>query len=120
MTGGGIHPALYSARVAAKYGIQSLEDEDYTRIHRYGKEIKKTEFLNPIHQKTMNYFKNWTNKDWEFFGEAADGLDMKDLTLLKSFLIGLKFPRYLLRSRELLTIRKEMQINQKYGWETPI
>jgi flavin-dependent dehydrogenase len=115
-TGGGIHAALYSGNLIATHTINTLEKEDYTKIHAYTHDIKNTQFLNPIHQKTSTYFMKWTNTDWEFFGNAANGLDMNDLTLLKSFLIGLKYPRYLLRARELLTIRKEMQLNQKYGF----
>lgn len=116
VTGGGIHAALFSGKVAGELSIQALESENFQIMEQYDKKMRKTPFLDPIHLRTAGYFKKWTNDDWSFFGEAANGLDMADLTLFKSFLIGLKFPRYLLRSRELLTIRKEMQINQRYGW----
>jgi geranylgeranyl reductase family protein len=115
-TGGGIHAALFSGKAAGEITIQALESENLQMTKQYDEEIKKTPFLHPIHLRTARYFHNWTNKDWGFFGEAANGMDMADLTLFKSFLIGLKYPRYLLRARELLTIRKEMQINQKYGF----
>jgi flavin-dependent dehydrogenase len=115
-TGGGIHAALYSGKLAGELSIKALETEDLKILNAFEKKIKKTQFLNPIHQRTANYFKKWTNEDWEFFGEATNGLDMADLTLFRSFLIALKYPRYILRARELLTIRKDMQINQKYGW----
>jgi digeranylgeranylglycerophospholipid reductase len=116
VTGGGIHSAMFSGKKAAELVNNALEQENYSIVKKYDSIIEKTMFLHPIHRKTAGYFKKWTNKDWGFFGNAANGLDMKDLTLLKSFIIGLKYPKYLLRSMELLTIRKEMQINQKYGF----
>jgi digeranylgeranylglycerophospholipid reductase len=115
-TGGGIHAALFSGKVAGELIVKALELENLKILEKFDYEIKKTQFLNPIHQRTANYFKKWTNEDWKFFGEATNGMEMKDLTLFRSFLIGLKYPRYLLRARELLTIRKDMIINQKYGW----
>ncbi len=116
VTGGGIHAALYSGKIAGKIAVESLEKKDMKITEKYDKIIKKSMFLHPIHRKVSNYFQKWTNEDWKFFGNAADGLDMSDLTYFRSFLIGLKYPKYMLRARELLAIRKEMQINQKYGF----
>ena len=116
VTGGGIHPALYSGKAAGKNIADALEKENLNLLKNYERQMKETMFLHPIHRKTANYFRRWTNDDWKFLGDSANGLDMSDLSLFRSFLIGLKQPKYLLRSRELLTIRKEMQINQKYGW----
>jgi flavin-dependent dehydrogenase len=116
VTGGGIHAALFSGKLAGEISVESLELQDLKFLKQFNKDILRTPFLDSIHQRTANYFRRWTDDDWRFFGEVANGLDMADLTLFKSFLIGLKYPRYLLRSRELLTIRKEMQINQRYGW----
>ncbi len=116
VTGGGIHPALYSGMIAGQIVAESLKKNNIKIMFKYNEIMKKSMFLHPIHQKVSNYFQKWTNNDWNFFAEAADGLDMKDLTYFKSFKIGLKYPRYMIRARELLAIRKEMQINQKYGF----
>ena len=116
VTGGGIHAAMYSGKKASELAVNALEQEDYSIVKKYDSIIEKTMFLHSIHRRTAKYFRKWTNNEWEFFGNAANGLDMADLTLLKSFIIGLKYPKYLSRSLELLTIRKEMKINQKYGF----
>ena len=116
VTGGGIHAALYSGRLASKLIVESYDKNNMNHMISYDKIIDKSMFLHPIHRRVANYFNSWTNKDWEFFADTCDGLDMASLTLFKSFLIGLKNPRYMLRAKELLSIRKEMRINQKYGF----
>lgn len=116
VTGGGIHSAMYSGKIAGQLVAESLEKNNMEIMLNYDKIMKKSMFLHPIHRRVAYYFQRWTNKNWDFFADAADGLDMKDLTYFKSFKIGLKYPRYMLRAIELLSIRKEMQINQKYGF----
>jgi len=116
VTGGGIHPALYSGKVAGKLLCNALQYKDNSYLYQYDSIMNKSLFVHPIHYKTSQYFHQWTNEDWKFLGNAANGLDMSDLSLLKCLGIGLKYPRYLLRAKELLTIRKDMKINQKYGW----
>ena len=116
VTGGGIHAAMYSGKIAGQLVAESLEKNNMQIMLKYDEIMKKSMFLHPIHRKVSYYFQRWTNKDWIFFADAAGGLDMKDLTYFKSFKIGLKYPRYMFRARELLAIRKDMQINQRYGF----
>jgi len=116
VTGGGIHSALYSGKIAGLIINEALASEDPMKINTYDTIINKSMFLHPIHRKTAHYFQRWTNKDWDFFGNVANGLEMQDLTLWKCFKIGLNNPKYMLRAKELLTIRKDMQLNKKYGW----
>ncbi|MEF8848881.1 MAG: NAD(P)/FAD-dependent oxidoreductase [Candidatus Thermoplasmatota archaeon] len=116
VTGGGIHPALYSGKKAGEITVEALEKEKIELVKKFDQKIKKTPFLNPLHRKTASYFKKWTNEDWKTFGRLVDGLEMKDLTLSRCFLMAVNHPSYFLKSRQLLNIRKEMQINKKYGW----
>ena len=116
VTGGGIHAAMYSGKIAGQLIAESLTKNNMEIMLKYDEIMKKSMFLHPIHRKVSDYFQKWTNKDWIFFANAANNLDMRDLTYLKSFKIGLKNPGYMIRARELLAIRKDMQINQKYGF----
>ncbi len=116
VTGGGIHAALYSGKQAGKLVSTCLQQNNPSALKRYDALIEQSLFLHPIHRRTSQYFQQWTNKDWHFLGDAAHGLDMADLSLLKCLKIGINHPRYLLRAKELLTIRKDMKLNQKYGW----
>ncbi len=114
-TGAGIHAGLASGKMAAEIAIEALRFEKFEILEKYDKKIRRTPFLDPAHFKAAQYFRNWTNDDWKFFGDAADGLEMDDLTLYKSFLISIKYPDYIMRAKELLTIRKAMKINKKYS-----
>jgi len=115
-SGGGIQAALASGRISAKKAIKSLEEENFSITLEYDREIRKTPYLHPAHLKCARYLQKWKNEDWFFLGSILHGKKFTDLTLWRSFLAGLKHPSYLLRAREMLTIRKAMKINQKYGW----
>ena len=116
VTGGGIHAALVSGKIAGEIAVKSIEEEKIDKTLEYDKIIRKTPFLNPIHFKAANYLHKWSDKDWEFLGKILNKKYFHELSLWKSFLAGIKNPKYLLRGREMLTIRKSMMINQKYGW----
>ncbi len=116
VTGGGIHAALASGKVAGEIAVKALKKSDWSFTKQYDVKIKKTPYLDKNQLKTAQYFQGWGDDEREFLGRAMHGLEMKDLTLLKSFWMGLKNPKYLLRTRELLTVRKAMLINKKYGW----
>lgn len=114
-TGGGIHAALYSGKIAAEQVIKSLKSDDYSFLDDYDKIINKSPFLNPVFLKSAKFFSKWTLEDWLFFADVADGLEMDDLTIFKCCKIALKYPSYILRANEMLTIRKAMKINKKYS-----
>jgi len=115
-TGGGIHAALVSGKMAGEIAIESLEKEKIEITLRYDKMIKRTPFLDPVHIKAAKYLQKWKDDDWKFLGKILNGKYFHELSLFKSFLAGIKNPKYMLRGREMLTIRKSMKINQKYGW----
>jgi len=113
VTGGGIHGALYSGKLAGEIISEALKEENPGKIGEYDKKISNSIFLNPIHIKTFNYLKKWNNEKWNYFGKAVHGREMSKPNLLEKLSIGLKNPRLLLHTREMLIISKDMEINQK-------
>jgi len=116
ISGGGIHAALASGKLAGEIAVKAMEKEDVNITIKYDKKIKNTPFLNPVHLKGALYLQKWKQEDWKFLGKIMHKKDFSELTLWKSFVAGLKNPKYLLRGKEMLLIRKAMKINQKYGW----
>jgi len=115
-TGAGIHAALFSGKLAGEIAIKALSSKDISLTNLYGASIQKSSFLHPSYYKTAIYFQNWSNEDWSSLGNVVNGVDFSTLTLWKSFLLGLHHPRFFLKSRQMLTIRKAMKMNEKYGW----
>jgi len=116
VTGGGIHAALASGKMAGELAVEALKKSDLSFTERYDAEIRKTPYLHKSQLKTAKYFQGWGDEERKFLGKVMHGLEMENLTLFKSFLIGLKNPKYLFRANELLAIRKAMLMNKKYGW----
>lgn len=114
--GGGIHAGLSTGRIAGEVAVKSLENETPELTMQYEKRINKEPYVNPVLHQCANYFRHWTDADWNFLGWMMKGKDQSELTLLKGVLRTLQRPRYLPRGRELLRIRKAMRITMKYGW----
>ena len=115
-TGGGIHAAMSAGRIAGEVGVEMLEKEDPTLTTKYVEKINHEPYMLPILYRCARYMQKWTEDDWNYFGKVWHGMDFGDISILKLFLAVLARPKYLLRSRELLLIRKAMDINLRYGW----
>ena len=48
ISGGGIHPALWSGRVAGAIGAEALAAGDVARLDRYDRVLRASAFLDPI------------------------------------------------------------------------
>jgi digeranylgeranylglycerophospholipid reductase len=116
-TGGGIHAALFSGKLAGEIIVKALETEDFSYVDTYDKKLRSTPFLHPFHLRTAKYLSKWTDEDWMFLGNTFHGKDQQDpFLLLTCFAEMCKHPKYFKRIRELLIIKKAMKINIKYGW----
>ncbi len=113
---GGIHAALTSARYAAEAAINALETENINVLQEYERRILDEQNINPIMYKCSAYIRKWTDEDWNFLGWILNGKEYSDLGLARCILKTFRRPKYLLRTGELLTIRKALRLSAKYGW----
>jgi flavin-dependent dehydrogenase len=114
--GSGIRPALNSGRIAGETACQALDSENSELTMQYDERMRMEPFLDPVLHRSADYLRSWTDEDWNFLGEMMKGRDESELTVLEGTVTALKKPRYLLRGREFMTIRKGIGITNKYGW----
>ena len=115
--GGGIHPALYSGKVAGDVAVEALARDEMARFQEYNRIMKGSPFLDPVLWKTADLFASWDDAHYNFAGDVVDHGDTGDVTTMRAFWrILTRHPRYLSETRDLLTMRRGMSLTQKYGW----
>ena len=115
--GGGIHPALYSGKVAGEVAVAALAKDRMSHFLEYDRRMRASPFLDPILWKTADLFASWDDAHYNFAGDVVDHGDTSDLSTARAFWrILTRHPRYLAETRDLLTMKRGMSLTQKYGW----
>lgn len=115
--GGGIHPALYSGKVAGEVAAHALERDEPNHFLAYDRHMRASPFLDPVLWRTADLFAGWDDDRYNFAGDVVDHGDTQDLTTTRAFWrILTRHPRYLTELRDLLAVRRGLSLTQKYGW----
>lgn len=114
--GSGIRSALSSGRVAGETACLALESEKPELTMQYDLRMKKEPCLEPVLHQSAGYLRHWTDEDWNFLGMMMRGRDESELTVFEGAVSALKKPKYLLRGKEFMTIRKGIGITNRHGW----
>lgn len=115
--GGGIHPALYSGKVAGAVAVEALEREDMGHFREYDRRMRASPFFDPLLWKTADLFAGWDDAHFNFAGDVMNHGDTQDTSTARAFLrVLFRYPRYLAETRDLLTMKRGLSLTQKYGW----
>ena len=115
--GGGIHPALFSGRIAGEVAVNSLQEEEPKSFLEYDRRMRESPFFDPVLWKTSAIFSKWDDDHFNFAGDIAGHGDTNDLSSAKAFWrILTRHPGYLSETRDLLTVRRGLSLTQRYGW----
>jgi digeranylgeranylglycerophospholipid reductase len=115
--GGGIHPALYSGKIAGRVAVKALESEDPRQFLEYDRQMKASPYLDRILWRTADLFGSWDDEHFNFAGDVVGHRDTSELSTLRAFWrILTRHPGYLAETRDLLTMKRGLSLTQKYGW----
>lgn len=115
--GGGIHPALYSGKVAGRVAVDALQAGEPRRFLEYDRHMKASPYMEPILWRTADLFGSWDDDHFNFAGDVVGHGDTRDLSTLRAFWrILTRHPRFLSETRNLLTMKRGLSLTQKYGW----
>jgi len=109
LNGGGIHPALWSGRVAGELASQGRLDE-------YDAILREAPFLDPILYETAKRLRRWDEGVLNFVGDLLDGVHWRELSVLAGIRRAFRNPRYLAYLADFLQLRRAMAITEIYGW----
>ncbi|HEV8595447.1 MAG TPA: NAD(P)/FAD-dependent oxidoreductase [Thermoplasmata archaeon] len=115
--GGGIHPALYSGRVAGEVAVEAFARGDMNHFIEYSRHMRASPFFDPVLWRTADLFSSWDDAHFNFAGDVVDHGDTRDVTTLRAFWrILTRHPKLLSETRDLLTMKRGLSLTQKYGW----
>ena len=115
--GGGIHPALYSGRIAGEVAVRAFERDDMNHFLEYDRYMGASPFFDPVLWKTAALFGSWDDEHFNFAGDVMNHGDTRDVSTARAFWrILARHPGYLSETRELLTMKRGLSLTQKYGW----
>jgi len=109
LNGGGIHPALWSGRVAGELAAGGRLD-DYDAL------LRTSPFLDPVLFWTIERLRRWDDRVLNFVGDLLNGTDWKELPVLSGVRRALRAPRMIAHTREFVRLRQAVRITEVYGW----
>ena len=124
-SGGGVHAALTSARMAAGHlaraaelgtGGPLMELGSDSPLLAYQRELRASPFADPVLLEARGIMDDMTDRDWESLIGLGEGQDMSKVTPARVLARALARPRSLptlLRIRRLL---RALRIYSRYGW----
>src|SRR2546422_897522 len=77
LNGAGIHPGIFSGRIAGEFAVATLEREDPTSMMAYDRAMKASPFLDPLLFWMIDRIRRWGDRLMNSVGEELDGLDWR-------------------------------------------
>src|SRR5437016_602736 len=77
LNGAGIHPGIFSGRIAGEFAVAALEREDPTSMMAYDRAMKASPFLDPLLFWMIDRIRRWGDRLMNSVGEELDGLDWR-------------------------------------------
>ncbi len=116
MNGAGIHPGLFSGRIAGEFACAALEKEDPGWMAGYDRVIRQSPFLDPILWWMIERVRRWSDRLMDDVGEELDGLDWRAVTLRFAASVVPRKPRLALHTREFFRMVRALELCEHFGW----
>lgn len=116
MNGAGIHPGLFSGRLAGQFAATALEKEDAGVMAGYDRVLKQSPFLDPLLWWIIERVRRWSDRLMNTVGGELDGLDWRAVNLRFAARTVLRKPGLTLHSKEFLRMVRALELCEHYGW----
>ncbi len=116
MNGAGIHPGLFSGRLAGTFAVAALEQEDPEAMTGYDRVLRSSPFLDPLLWWMIERVRRWSDRLMDDVGEELAGLDRRAVTARFAARAVLRKPWLLRHTREFLRMIRVLELCDRYGW----
>ncbi len=116
MNGAGIHPGIFSGRLAGEFAAMALEKEDPSAMTAYDRALRTSPFLDPLLWWIIERIRHWSDRLMNDVGEELARLSWKSVNLATALRTLLRKPWLGLRSREFLGMIRALELCEYYGW----
>ena len=116
MNGAGIHPGIFSGRLAGQFATAALEREDPAVMVGYDRVLRDSPFLDPVLWWMIERVRRWSDRLMNDVGAELDGLDWRAVDLRFAASAVLRKPWLALHAREFLRMVRTLELCEHYGW----
>src|SRR2546426_596565 len=117
LNGAGIHPGIFSGRVAGEFAVDALEQEDPNSMIGYDRAMKESPFLDPLLFWMIDRIRRWGDRLMNSVGEELDGLDWRAVNPRMILSVLLRKPWLGIHAREFYRMILALELCDRYGWE---
>ena len=110
---GGIHPALFSGKLAAEVITKAFESDDLKILREYDEKLRKSPFCNPILKKAGKILYSFTNREFNFVGEVFSKNNWKDVSYWEIFKKFLYNPKFFFKLKDFWIVKKGIEMSEE-------
>src|SRR5881409_3218442 len=116
LNGAGIHPGIFSGRVAGEFAVNALERGDPSSMIGYDQAMKASPFLDPLLFWMIDRIRRWGDRLMNSVGEELDGLDWRAVNPRMIGSVLLRKPWLGIHAREFYRMILALELCDRYGW----
>src|SRR5712691_1491491 len=110
MNGAGIHPGIFSGRLAGEFAVASLEKQDPGAMLEYDRVVRSSPFLDPVLWWMIDRARRWTDRLMNTVVEELEGIDWRALTWKRMLGTGVRKPSLVLHAREFYRMIRTLEL----------
>ena len=116
LNGAGIHPGIFSGRIAGEVAVTALEREDPTVMMAYDRGMKASPFLDPLLFWMIDRIRRWSDRLMNSVGEELAGRDWRSVNPRMILSVLLRKPWLGIHAREFYRMILALELCERYGW----
>ncbi len=116
MNGAGIHPGIFSGRLAGEFAAAALTRDDPSALVGYDRVLRASPFLDPLLWWMIERVRAWSDRLLDSVVDELQGAGWRGLTWRKAASVLVRKPWLGLHSREFLRLVRALDLCERYGW----
>lgn len=116
MNGAGIHPGIFSGRIAGECAVTALTNEDPNAIVAYDRILKASPFLDPLLWWMIDRVRGWSDRFMNSVAEEIHGLEWRAVTVRLALRVFALKPWLATHGHEFLRMIRTLELCERYGW----
>jgi len=116
MNGAGIHPGIFSGRIAGECAVTSLSSEDPSAVLAYDRILRASPFLDPLLWWMIDRVRGWSDRFMNSVAEELHGLEWRAVNVRLALRVLARKPWLAAHARDFLRMIRTLELCERYGW----
>jgi digeranylgeranylglycerophospholipid reductase len=116
MNGAGIHPGIFSGRIAGEFAVKALTNDDASALVAYDRVMKESPFLDPLLMWMIERVRGWSDRMINSVAGELHGLDWRAVDARMILGVLIRKPWLATHAREFIRLLRALELCELYGW----